>query len=38
MKNVKEHYFLVIKFCTKKVLYNFYVKCTVKAENVLKMY
>ncbi len=34
MKNVKEHYLLVIKFCTKSVLYNIYVKCTVMEKNV----
>ncbi len=34
MKNVKEHYLLVIKFCTENVLYNFYVKRTVMEKNV----
>ncbi len=29
MKRVREHYLLVIKFCTKNVVYSFYVKCTV---------
>ncbi len=34
MKNIKEHYLVVIKFCTKKFLYNFYVKFTVTEKNV----
>ncbi len=33
MKNVKEHNLLVIRFCTKNVLYNFRVKRTVMEEN-----
>ncbi len=34
MKNVKEHHLLVIKFCTKNVLYNFYMEKNVLTENV----
>ncbi len=34
MKNVTEHFLLAIKFYTKNVLYNFYVKRTVKEKNV----
>ncbi len=34
MKNVEEHYLLVIKFLMKNVLNNFYVKRIVMEENV----
>ncbi len=33
MKNVRKHYLLVIKFLTKNVLCNFYVKHTVIKKN-----
>ncbi len=37
MKNVEERYLLVIIFCTKNVLYNFYVKhIVVENEQVTK--
>ncbi len=34
MKNVKVQYLLIIKFCTKNMLYNFYVKRTITEKNV----
>ncbi len=34
MEHIREHYLLVTKFCTKNVLYNFYVKRTVMEKNV----
>ncbi len=33
-ENIKEHCLFVIKFCTKNVLYNFYLKRTVMDKNV----
>ncbi len=38
VKNVIEHYLLIIKFCTKNVLYNFYIKCTVIKKKPVCVY
>ncbi len=36
MKNVREHYLLVVKFCTKNVPDNFYIKRNVIKKDVYK--
>ncbi len=34
-EKVREHYLLVIKFCTNNVIYNFYSKRTIIEKNIL---